>query len=149
MQSWSLWWTVQYVMPIVWTVIPLPPCDRRVWLSSRTYRSQLWSRLELSNFTSWKYYLLLIFFRFHCNILHQQYFPDCPAGYYGKLCSEVCDNCANNSTCNPRDGHCECLPGWTSSDCSERELTGFGKYLLSFYLDDCLSFFLKNTFVFV
>lgn len=82
---------------------------------------------------------LLYFVRFNCNNLHQQYFPDCPAGYYGKLCSQVCDNCANNSTCNPRDGHCECLPGWTASDCSERELTGFGKYFLPIYLDDCLA----------
>lgn len=82
---------------------------------------------------------LLYFVRFNCNNLHQQYFTACPAGYYGKLCSQVCDNCANNSTCNPRDGHCECLPGWTASDCSERELTGFGKYFLPIYLDDCLA----------
>uniref|UniRef100_A0A667WXM6 Platelet endothelial aggregation receptor 1 n=1 Tax=Myripristis murdjan TaxID=586833 RepID=A0A667WXM6_9TELE len=45
----------------------------------------------------------------------------CPAGYYGKQCSEVCVNCANNSTCDHRDGHCECLPGWTATDCSIRE----------------------------
>lgn len=48
-------------------------------------------------------------------------FTVCPAGYYGKLCSEVCVNCANNSTCDHRDGHCECLPGWTATDCSIRE----------------------------
>lgn len=29
-----------------------------------------------------------------------------------------CVNCANNSTCDPRDGRCVCPTGWTAPDCS-------------------------------
>lgn len=46
MQTWYLWWAVQYAMPILWPVIPLSPCDGKVWLSTRTRRSQLWSRFQ-------------------------------------------------------------------------------------------------------
>lgn len=30
MQSWHVWRTVQHVVPVLWPVVPLPPCDRRV-----------------------------------------------------------------------------------------------------------------------
>lgn len=30
MQSWHVWRPVQYVVPILWPVVPLPPCNRRV-----------------------------------------------------------------------------------------------------------------------
>lgn len=88
-------------------------------------------KYELSHYKS-----LWYIFMFKCNYLQHQYFIDCPPGYYGKMCSEVCDNCANNSTCNPNDGHCECLPGWTARDCSKRELTWFGNFFILFFALD-------------
>lgn len=45
MPSRYVWRPVQHVMSVLQPVVPLPPCDRRVRLPSRTHRSQLRSRL--------------------------------------------------------------------------------------------------------
>lgn len=106
---------VQHVVPILQPVIPLPPCDGGVRLPAGAHGRQLRPKSALISPSD----ILGINMTFS----HPVYicFVVCPAGYHGKQCSEVCINCANNSTCDHRDGHCECLPGWTATDCSIRE----------------------------
>jgi len=43
---------------------------------------------------------------------------ECPPGFYGANCTEKC-NCANNSTCNPKNGRCRCQPGWRGRQCDQ------------------------------
>ena len=44
MPSWCVWRAVQHVLSVLCRVVPLPPCDRRVWLPAWIHRTQLWSR---------------------------------------------------------------------------------------------------------
>jgi len=41
----------------------------------------------------------------------------CPTGKFGEFCTENCQ-CENGSPCDPYDGQCKCLAGWTGVDCS-------------------------------
>lgn len=43
----------------------------------------------------------------------------CPSGKFGEFCTEKCQ-CENGSPCDPYDGQCKCLAGWTGVDCSEK-----------------------------
>lgn len=43
----------------------------------------------------------------------------CPPGKFGEFCTEKCQ-CENGSPCDPYDGQCKCLAGWTGVDCSEK-----------------------------
>jgi len=43
----------------------------------------------------------------------------CPTGKFGEFCTENCQ-CENGSPCDPYDGQCKCLAGWTGVDCSEK-----------------------------
>lgn len=49
---------------------------------------------------------------------------NCPTGYYGENCDQVC-RCLNNSSCDPDTGRCICSAGWTGADCSEPCPHGF------------------------
>ena len=40
----------------------------------------------------------------------------CPSGRYGANCDSICD-CANNASCDPVTGTCNCLTGWTGPKC--------------------------------
>lgn len=120
MQSWDVRRAVQLVLPVLRADVPLPSCDRRVWLPAWIHGTQLWSRLVRVTCGNLHSTPIL---EDGCNSVRRVVcFAVCPAGYYGKQCSEVCIKCANNSTCDHRDGHCECLPGWTATDCAIREL---------------------------
>ena len=41
---------------------------------------------------------------------------DCPAGYYGPHCNEVCE-CENGSPCDPGNGQCACRIGFYGEKC--------------------------------
>lgn len=68
--------------------------------------------------------------RFHLsfNILCHQIAPlerwygpvyvECITGFYGANCTESCQ-CANNATCNPKNGRCRCQPGWRGRQCDQ------------------------------
>jgi len=43
-------------------------------------------------------------------------FSECLPGFYGANCTEECD-CANNATCDPKNGRCRCEPGWRGRRC--------------------------------
>lgn len=45
----------------------------------------------------------------------------CAGGHFGQDCAQLC-SCANNGTCSPIDGSCQCLPGWIGKDCSQGKL---------------------------
>lgn len=45
----------------------------------------------------------------------------CAGGYFGQDCAQLC-SCANNGTCSPIDGSCQCFPGWIGKDCSQGKL---------------------------
>lgn len=42
----------------------------------------------------------------------------CAGGHFGQDCAQLC-SCANNGTCSPIDGSCQCFPGWIGKDCSQ------------------------------
>ena len=55
---------------------------------------------------------------------------DCDEGYYGGTCSDVCDGgtfpaCNDHGTCDPTDGHCECLPEWSGDTTCGSCATGY------------------------
>lgn len=120
MQNGYVRWPVQYDVSVLRPIIPLPSCDRRVWLSTWIHWAKLWPRWAFSLISS---HHKKLSFTSECRTFSRLFsvVTVCPAGYFGKQCSEVCLPCANNSTCNHRNGHCECLPGWTAIDCSKRE----------------------------
>lgn len=45
----------------------------------------------------------------------------CAGGHFGQDCAQLC-SCANNGTCSPIDGSCQCFPGWIGKDCSQGKL---------------------------
>ena len=45
----------------------------------------------------------------------------CAGGHFGQDCAQLC-SCANNGTCSPIDGSCQCVPGWIGKDCSQGKL---------------------------
>lgn len=45
----------------------------------------------------------------------------CAGGHFGQDCTQLC-SCANNGTCSPIDGSCQCFPGWIGKDCSQGKL---------------------------
>lgn len=49
---------------------------------------------------------------------------NCPSGYYGENCDQVC-RCLNNSSCDAETGSCICAPGWTGDDCATPCPEGF------------------------
>ncbi|KAJ8790362.1 hypothetical protein J1605_021439 [Eschrichtius robustus] len=48
----------------------------------------------------------------------------CAGGHFGQDCAQLC-SCANNGTCSPIDGSCQCFPGWIGKDCSQACPSGF------------------------
>lgn len=114
MQSGDVRRAVQRVLPVLRPVLPVPPRDGRVRLSGRIRRARL-----RPGFVSTP---PMTFTPRRSRRSRRLRVSVCPAGYYGRRCSEVCVSCANNSTCDHRDGHCECLPGWTATDCSKGDV---------------------------
>lgn len=49
----------------------------------------------------------------------------CAGGHFGQDCAQLC-SCANNGTCSPIDGSCQCFPGWIGKDCSQGKLLPSG-----------------------
>lgn len=45
-------WPVQYDLSVLWPIIPLPSCDRRVWLSTWIHWAKLWPRWAFSLISS-------------------------------------------------------------------------------------------------
>lgn len=45
----------------------------------------------------------------------------CAGGHFGQDCAQLC-SCANNGSCSPIDGSCQCFPGWIGKDCSQGKL---------------------------
>ena len=43
----------------------------------------------------------------------------CPDGYWGTSCHEVCDCSQNGSKCDPKNGACQCSPGYIGEQCDE------------------------------